>query len=295
MKPYILIFVLVAFGASWAGSGLAALQIGSSSRATAMAEAAVAVDQGSAAPFWNPSALTWLHHRQAHFTHNEWYQGITHEALSLAMPGQTWSWGLHALLTSVDGIEQRETATEEPLSTFSAHTVGFGFTVSRKLGEQVSVGVNLRYLYEKIYIESANGYAADIGVQFRTAADRLTLAAVVQNLGSTTALDKEKLNLPETIRIGASYCLSLGDSPLQALLAADYVKILDKDSYLNAGVEVRPLSLLALRAGYAANHSNRDFSTGFGVHLKTWQLDYAYVPFKQGLGNTHQFSITVDL
>jgi long-subunit fatty acid transport protein len=295
MKKVFFLVIIAAVGGSQAGSGLAALQIGSSSRATAMAEAAVAVDHGAGAPFWNPAALAWLNHRQAHFTHNEWYQGINHEALSLTLPGQNWSWGVHTLLTSVDGIEQRNTATEEPLSTFSAHTVAFGLTVARRLGEQLSVGLNVRYLYEKIYVESASGYTVDIGLQYHTTLDGLTVAAAVQNLGMTTALDEEKINLPETIRIGASYRLPLGDSPLQTLLAADYVTVLDKDSYLNAGVEIRPLSLLALRAGYAANHSNRDFSMGFGLFLKSWLLDYAYVPFKQGLGNTHQFSITVDL
>jgi long-subunit fatty acid transport protein len=289
--------LLLAATALWSqtSSGLTALQIGSSGRATAMAEAATAVSHDASAPFWNPSGLAWLEKRQVHFTHNEWIQGINHEAVSFARPGRSLSWGLHAMLTSVNDIEQRNTATEEPLSTFSAHTIAVGFTLARKMTERLSVGVNLRYLYEKIYVESADGYAADLGIQYRTPISGLEVGATVQNFGTTTPLHQEKMNLPETMRLGAGYTLPLGEGPLTVLLAVDYVNIFDKNSYVNAGIEIRPLTMLAMRSGYASNHSNRDFSMGFGLLLKNLTLDYAYVPFKQGLGNTHQFSVTIDL
>jgi hypothetical protein len=79
------------------------------------------------------------------------------------------------------------------------------------------------------------------------------------------------------------------------LLALDYVHVFDRDGYINAGVEVWPMAVFALRTGYTANHSNRDWSMGFGLVIKSLFLDYAFVPFKQGLGNTHQFSVTFDL
>lgn len=277
------------------GSGLTALQIGSSSRATAMAEAATAVTDDAASPFWNPAGLARLGQRQLHVTHNAWIQGVRHEALAVAASSRRWSWGVHALLTSVDGIEQRIIASEEPLSTFSSHTVALGITLARPLGEKLSLGLNLRYLYEKIYTESANGYSVDFGAQVQTPLSGLRLGAAVQNLGSTSTLYREKLNLPETMRIGAGYTIPLAEGALRLLLAADYVKVFDKDSYVNAGVEIWPLAMLAMRAGYASNHSSRDLSMGFGLALNSLVMDYAYVPFKQGLGTTHQFSITFDL
>jgi hypothetical protein len=280
---------------SQTSSGLVALQIGSSGRATAMAEAATAITVDASAPFWNPAGVAGIGKRQAMVTHNEWIQGINHEALSLIQPAGWGSWGLHAMLTSVDGIEQRNTATEEPLSTFSAHTVAIGVTLGRKISERLAAGVNLRYVHEKIYIESGSGYAADLGLLYSSPVKGLDVGLSVQNLGSTTVLEHEKLDLPETVRVGAGYLLPLGQGPVRALLAVDYVNVLDKDSYVNAGVEIWPLSMLAMRAGYASNHSNRDFGMGFGLVFKDLNLDYAYVPFKQGLGNTHQFSAVFSL
>jgi len=280
---------------SQTSSGLVALQIGSSGRATAMAEAATAVTVDASAPFWNPAGAAGMSKRQAMVTHNEWIQGINHEALSLIQPAGWGAWGAHAMLTGVDGIEQRNTATEEPLSTFSAHTVAVGLTLARKISERMAAGVNLRYVHEKIYIESGSGYAADLGLLYSSPVKGLDLGLSVQNLGSTTALDQEKLDLPETIRVGAGYLLPLGPGPVRALLAVDYINVLDKDSYMNAGVEIWPMSMLAMRAGYASNHSNRDLSMGFGMAFKDLVLDYAFVPFKQGLGNTHQFSIAFSL
>jgi len=296
MKRTVLVILCSVF-AAWAqgGSGLTALQIGSSARATAMAEAYTALAQDASAPLWNPAGMAGMNKRQLHITHNEWIQGINHEALSLAGPGRWFSWGVHATLTNVGDIEQRTTATEEPLDTFSAHTFSLGLALAKKVTEQVHVGVNFKYLFEKIYVETANGYAADLGLYYRSPIRGLAGAVVMQNLGAMSALYREKSDLPQTVRLGLAYLLPLSSQSHRLQLAADYVQVLEQESYVNLGVEMWPLSALALRSGYASNHSNRDWTMGFGLSVKTLQLDYAYVPFKQSLGNTHQFSLTFNL
>jgi hypothetical protein len=296
MKRTIVVMLLIAISA-WAqgGSGLTALQIGSSARATAMAEAYTAVAQDASAPLWNPAGMAWMSKRQLHLTHNEWVQGINHEATSLAGPGRWLAWGVHASLTNVGDIEQRTSASEEPLSTFSAHTFSIGLALARKVTEQVSVGLNVNYLYEKIYAESANGYAVDLGLYYVTPVRGLSAAAVLQNFGAMSALYREKTDLPKTARLGVAYLLPLGMQNHNVQLAADFVQLIDQESYVNVGVEMWPLAMLALRTGYASNHSNRDWTMGFGLAVKNLMLDYAYVPFKQSLGNTHQFSLTFNL
>jgi hypothetical protein len=296
MKRTVLVLVCSAL-AAWAqgGSGLTALQIGSSARATAMAEAYSAVAQDASAPLWNPAGMARMSKRQLHLTHNEWIQGINHEATSLAGPGRWCAWGLYSSLTSVGDIEQRTSATEEPLATFSAHTFSIGLALARKVTDQVGVGLSVKYLYEKIYVESANGYAVDVGLYYLTPIRGLTTAAVMQNFGAMSALYREKTDLPKTMRLGVAYLLPLATENHTVQVAADYVQVFDQESYVNVGVEMWPLTVLALRTGYASNHSNRDWTMGFGLSIKNLLLDYAYVPFKQSLGNTHQFSLTFNL
>jgi hypothetical protein len=58
-----------------------------------------------------------------------------------------------------------------------------------------------------------------------------------------------------------------------------------------AGAEVAHSSGAALRAGWRWNDDASGFSAGAGSTLGSVQLDYAFVPFKYDLGDTHRFSV----
>jgi hypothetical protein len=197
--------------------------------------------------------------------------------------------GAGAMLNNVTGIERRVFATEEPIGTFSAHDFMFLLNFSRKVSENISFGLNAKFLHEKIYIESASGLAFDFGCRYLLHASGVFLAASLQNIGYTTEMVRQRVNLPETARLGASYTLPLS---LSWHIAADVVKFLDEAIHVNIGTEVWPIPELAIRAGYQTGYEEKGLSAGFGLKMGWFSIDYAYVPFQRDLGESQRFSFT---
>jgi hypothetical protein len=274
-------------------TGFAVLQIGAGARASAMGEAFTAVAGDASASFWNPAGSAALERRQAHFTHNAWIQDVSHDAAAVLFPARRLTFGLHAMVISVPGIEQRNYPTDDPLSTFSAHDIVLGVTLAKKIGDDLALGLNLRYLNEKIYIETASGFSIDLGAQYQTPLKGMSAGLMVQHLGATNDLVAQKITLPRTLRAGVAYVLPIGAPESPWLLSADLVSIRNQESHLHVGAEIRPLDMLALRAGYQTGYETRDLSAGFGLQLGRGEFDYAFVPFQEDLGQAHRFSLTL--
>ncbi len=275
-------------------TGFAVLKIGAGARATAMGEAFTALGDDATGLFWNPSASVWMTSRQVHFTYNKWIQGVQNNMASMVFPSRKSAIGIGLVLNNVSDIERRTHATEEPLGTFSSHDFSLSLNYSRYLFSDFSFGLNLKYLNEKIYIESASGIAVDVGCRYQTPVENLFLAAAFNNLGSTNELKDEQIELPALFRAGAAYTLPLPFGEGFFNLAGDVVVIFNETSHVNLGLELVPLSVLAIRAGFLTGYEEKNLSTGFGVHIGDFYVDYAYVPFDRHLGNAHRFSLLAD-
>lgn len=286
--------VIVAAAMAQVEHGLAALQIGVGARPAAMGEAFTAVADDATSAFWNPAGNSWLLKRQAHFSHTEWFQDVQQNSASIVFPNKHFSFGLHVLLNSVTGIEHRLQPTEEPLSNFSAHDFVFGISLTKRISERLCFGANLRYVNEKIYIESADGFSLDVGLNSRTPIPGLQAGISWQHLGSTNELRQQKIRLPQTVRLGTAYYLPENLLHFSWLVAADYVYVVDEESSFHVGTEIQPFSLIALRLGYQTGWETHDISAGFGLKWDFFRIDYAYVPFKHDLGKAHRFTFLID-
>lgn len=272
-------------------TGLAALKIGAGARATAMGEAFVAIADDASGVFWNPAGSVWMNKRKAHFTYNSWIQGIHHNIASMTTPTRYGSFGVGLMLNSIDGFERRTIASEEALGTFSAHDFSLLLNFAHQVSPDLSLGINFKYLSEKIYLDNANGYMVDLGVRYRAPLPGLFLAVSLQNFGYSTQMAQEKIRLPRTLRLGAAYRLPL--KRVQMVVALDYVQVATEDSYLNVGTEIFVVPALALRIGYQTGFVDKDLSAGFGINIGRVEIDYAYVPFGRDLGDAHRFSLTL--
>ena len=295
IAPILLSFILFHSTTQAGGkTGLAFLKIGAGARASALGEAFVATSDDASGLFWNPAGSAFIGQKQAHLTHTEWIQGITHEVVSLALPASIGTIGLAAALNNVDGLERREIASAEPLGTMSAHDFLFGLTYARKLNDHFAIGLAAKYLYEKIYTETASGMAVDFGFRYQAFLRDLWIGASAQNLGFMDKLMKEEIPLPKTFRFGGAWIVPSIFLRNQLLLAADFVTVVHDESYFNFGGEFRPLSQLFLRAGYQSGRDDRGLSAGLGLKVNGFMADYAYVPFASDLGTTQRISFTVD-
>ncbi len=278
-------------GENPAATGFSFLKLGAGSRAVGLGEAYTAAANDASATYWNPAGLVNLSSPELMFTHNKWLQDITNEFAAFGFRGGKNAFGISFMSNTIGGIERRVIASAEPLDVLTAHDIMFGLSYARGLGENLSLGTTIKYLYQKIYIEDASGLAVDLGLQYATPVHGLKTGLVFQNFGFMSKLQEESTKLPQTIRVGLAYQLPLQLLNGELLLATDWLKILDSISHLNFGLEYNFIKYFALRFGYQTGFEDKGVHGGFGVGFNRYRLDYAYVPFTSDLGNSHRISV----
>lgn len=195
----------------------------------------------------------------------------------------------------------------EELGTFGGSDMLFAASYAMRVRQTISLGVTIKYIYEKIDTYSASAIAGDIGAKFilkRDLYDNSVQAAagiMIQNLGtqlSTFVDGSEKWDLPLAFRMG----ISGYPKGLPLLLAGDIIFPTDNDLYFALGAEFIRLKPLFLRMGWTSYGLNYQtdagakdnlagFSIGFGVEHKQMHISYTLSP-QSDLGTSHRITIT---
>ena len=152
-----------------------------------------------------------------------------------------------------------------------------------------------KYLYEKYYLYSADGFALDLGIKKENLLQDLSWGLVIQNLGKMSALREEATTLPLNLRTGVSYLLPFQLLENRPLIAADINYVLDDVTTFNLGVEVPLVTYADIRLGYVLGRESQSITAGFGLNYGVFNIAYAFVPYSYDLGNSHRFSLKVDL
>jgi hypothetical protein len=125
----------------------------------------------------------------------------------------------------------------------------------------------------------------DLGMMVRLN-EWMTVGASGRNLGTKPKFKNEEIDLPMIVAGGLTARLA------DATFGADVSAANDSDLRFNLGAEKTIADLLALRAGYKIGYDEEDIAFGVGFFKNLWEIDYAFVPFKSGLGSSHRFSLT---
>jgi hypothetical protein len=197
-------------------------------------------------------------------------------------------------MLSVSDIELRdETASEKPLGTTDVINTYLGLSYATTVLQDWKVGVQLKYLYEKYYFESADGFAVDLGVQKQHVLENISWGFVVQNIGKMSVLKNESTALPLLLRTGLSYTMPFKLFDNQPLLAADLVYTANDATTVGAGVETRLADHVDIRLGYVLGRESQSFRGGFGLIFGAFDMAYAFVPFSYDLGSAHLLSLAI--
>ena len=275
-------------------TGMAFLKIGGDAASTAMGGAAVANSSGTSAIYWNPAGLANNESSEAIFSHQEWLAGSINQQLGITFPGDKISFGLSAAFSGVSDIERRdERPTIEPLGYFSANSLALSLSAAKAQGNDIQIGVTLKFLYEKIFTYSANGFAVDLGIKKQLGFHDISAAVVVKDIGGMSSLNVESTQLPARVTGGISGdFLPYSSSTINWSLDAG--KYFDSSAFLRFGGELALNETLNLRAGYRKNsESSSGYTAGFGINRERYRFDYAYLPFDFNLSDTHQISFRI--
>ena len=291
----ICLLVCLTPGISNAGSGqtgLAFLKLDVGARSAGLGGAYTAVVSDATALYWNPARMTTVVGTDVSIIHTQWFQGISHEFIGAVASNGTSAVGLGFMLMTVDGIERRtDIPTARPLSTFNAYDVMLSGSYARHVTETISAGITIKGIAEKILFDTASGLAVDLGVQYRTVYEGLTIGGSIRNIGPKLSFIREQFDLPREIRIGAAFIPTYAALQRRVLLSADIGKYRDESTRLNLGAEYTYQGRFSTSLGYRTRQDEAGVSAGLGVRLQRYRLDYAFVPFGAGLGNTHRFAL----
>lgn len=288
------VLVLVASSAL-ANNGLALLKVEAGARPSGMAGAFVTIDQTPDAVSYNPAGAVGVRNFTLSVGHNSYWEDIRMETAHFAM-GLSPKVFLHGGLrfATVDGLEQRgDVPTVDPDGLFDLHDISFKGGLSFQITDRLATGFGVGWIIEKIGPYRGSVFNFDYGVQAQ-ASDNLAFGASATNIGSDFVLTKntgdesDLISLPTAFRLGASY-------QRDRYLGAIEIVHIDDRLHLHLGAETEVQEMFAVRAGWMSNYDTEKFSAGASFTKRNLTVDYAFVPYRRGLGTSHMFNLSFSL
>jgi hypothetical protein len=329
MKKKLLIILFLFTGICFAQnpnlgtSGAQFLNIPAGARATALGGAVVGLNDDVSSVFWNPAGLANVHTNTVQFSYMRWFDMFDYNAISAAFyQDGIGTIGLSAIVFSMD--KQEITTESEPNGTgryYDAKDIAIGLTFSRFLTDRFSVGVTCKYIQQRIWNETANGFAIDVGTQYRLDFQNLTIGMKMSNFGSDMQFDGDDLNvtydknssiplnrltpaklvtdtypLPLSFQVGVAMDLFNSDF-MKAKAEIDAVHPNDNKEHVLLGTEFAFFDRVYLRGGYKVKYDDESFTFGSGVNMPLGDIkvifDYSYSVFKI-LSGVHRISVGLE-
>jgi hypothetical protein len=201
------------------------------------------------------------------------------------------SWGFSGAMLYTDNLPVYvDTGGDAArIGSYSHYDFVANLSLGGILNENTAYGLNTKFIQKSIYNEYFWGAALDFGL-IHHLNQKTALGLVWHNPVSlfSESTKKDSQNLDSYATLGISHWLDASREMLLVAVDVDYQK--DSWSHARVGLEYWPLpKFLAVRAGYSKEDQ---MSLGLGLHLRGFQIDYAYRQ-NEFLGATHQ--MTIDL
>ena len=272
-------------------TGLTFLKLGASAKAISMGDAYSSVADDATAYIYNPARLNFGVKSNVILMHNGNSQDLYTDFIAAKFPlGESISMGIGFFTTSISDIEIRQIPGAS-IGTFDTRNLSTGLSFGYKATPDFSLGMTVKYLYEKIYVDEASGYAFDFGSNF--VKDNLSVSLVFANLGSMDDLKNVSSTLPALVRLGGSYKGKKDQFSYD--IALEGFKVLDGGTFhVYTGGELGYKDFAFLRLGYQTSYENRGFTTGVGFRYKAVNLDYAFVPYQNNFGTGNSISLGIN-
>ena len=298
MKTLIFLFIFLSsniFAQNAGTTGYSFLKIGIGAAELSLSEATSARFNSPFSLTYNPALLSESSISSIGLMHNEWIKDLRTEFLI----GNSEVFGIPFFIainsTRISQIEIR-TRPGEPEGFFDAHYFFGGIGTALNLWNELSAGIQFKYLYENIYVDESNGYAFDFGLFKRNLIENVNAGISLRNFGKVNKLSSESTQLPSEIRFGISYSGDLSLSMFRFYPSFDIQKFWGYDKIgLLLGIESIYDNLISIRLGFNSARDLNNFSFGLGLKYKLISFDYALIPFKENFGNANVLSISLKL
>jgi len=303
------------------------LKLGVGARPIAMGGAFVAEASDLSALYWNPAGLASLRGASVSLAHTEYLADVNYSFAAFGTSLGNWG-TLAAAILYLDSGDMTVRTIEQPEGTgeqFKVQNFAIQLSYARALTDRFSLGVNTKYVQERIWHSTASTLALDIGTLFTTPYERLRLGASFSNFGPKMQMSgrdivfsydpvpgqagnveivnaeylMEEHPLPLLFRIGLSWD-AVHTADHRIVLSTDAAHPNDNYEYVNFGAEYDFRGLIALRGGYRnlfEQDGEQGWTFGGGLNLRMDSglragFDYAYADFGR-LDATHWFTVNL--
>jgi hypothetical protein len=221
--------------------------------------------------------------------HNRWLTEMNSSQLIYSNGNSRKHFGLAARILDAGEIENRD-ESGALIGHYQPMDANLMANFAYRLLPSHLLGINAGLLYEKLDASSSYGFNVDLGYIYLPPIMNTTLFASVRNLGTTSEMVNENIDLPVTYEAGAGYSLPVKDSKLSC--QATLIKAIDTGVRGAVAAEFDLAKILALRIGYKLNYDAEDLTAGMGVNWHNVEVDYGWTAFSDQLNDTHSFGIT---
>jgi hypothetical protein len=292
-KQFLLLLIIIGVPtlavAGSVSSSFIFLRVGCGSRPVALSEAVTASSTDITTAFYNPAALnSFAGNNQVAFMYNSYFKDVSQGFLAAGFKMKNRVIGLYISSGNISNIDRRgDVPTPDPLGQFEENNLFAAGLYAQKIG-RVNLGLAFKYAYEKIDYGSADAAMIDVGGQMPVTGE-FTAGLALKNIGSKPKFVDTSYDLPRDYRFGLSYKPTKFQGRLECL--SDLVLSNDSRPKYNFGIEYSDQKFYAIRAGYGFPYDSRSISLGGGLNYHQFKIDYAFVPYKHDLGNTHRFTL----
>lgn len=170
------------------------LKIGVGARANAMGESFAAVANDAYALFYNPAGITQFDKTELAIAHTTWFVGLQHDFIGgvYHIDGQN---SIGISIISLQSDDMPVTTEFQPYGTgayFKYGDLALAGTYARKMTDNFSFGVTVKYIDETLAELSMRGMLIDLGTFYWTGLGTTRFAVSVTNFGGQLALGIRK-------------------------------------------------------------------------------------------------------
>jgi hypothetical protein len=290
------------------------LGIGVGARAVAMGGTFAAVANDASALYWNPGGISRLENSQALISHANWLVNTDFNWAGVVLKvGSNNAIGFSITQLDYGDEEVTDEFNQEGTGArWSAQDLAVAASYARSMTDRFSIGGSFKLVQQKIWNETATGFAFDVGLVFVTQFNDMRLGMSISNFGSdlkfegkdvlerididpdnsgnnetlVSELKTDPWPVPLFFRVGLAYDLLRG-SRTKVTLTADGLRPSDNTGVLNLGGEIGLYEVLFLRGGYKSlfrEDSQEGLTFGAGLKYNTGaagiiNIDIAYADF----------------
>ncbi|MEO0269067.1 MAG: PorV/PorQ family protein [candidate division WOR-3 bacterium] len=238
------------------------------------------------ATYFNPALLSMQDMGNFMASHCNYLLDMRLESFSLSHPFGKIHTGLNFYGFFVSELEGR-TGPSETFSLFGASFLNTNFSIASFLYRNLSLGLTIKNVYEKIDTFSSSSFAFDFGFVYKPEISFFEIGGVLSNFGSKLKLKSENYELPSSLRLGAGFYFK------DLKFALEVFKILKENTEFHTGFEYLIKDILFLRMGYKTGYKDAyslaGLTFGFGLKYSGFNFDYAFEPYGD-FGNIHRLS-----